>query len=416
MAKLADVALSGLRESFWLGAARARAYLNILAGLSALATLAYLLLSHLPLDPLGRPLGTDFASFWTASRIALAGHPADVWKPPVHEAMQVAMFGVQGGYAAFFYPPTFLLACLPLALAPYTASLAIWLLATGAAWVFMCRAWLGPRYGWLPIIAFPAVLINAAHGQNGFLTAALLGAGALLSGRRPILAGALVGLLIIKPHLAVLTPLFFLLSGNWKAMAAAAVTAGGLCLLSLLLFGLPSWQGFLQTSPLARAALEQNLVGYAKMQSAFAAARLLGAPISLAWLIQGLAALGGVIAMWRVGRSRSSLALGAALACATLLATPFLLDYDLTLLAVPLAWLFTQAMDDGFRPWERLILLAGFVLPLLSRVLAMTLHVPVAPIVVTALLLCIVRRATAPIAAVHPLAARTPFSSALEQT
>jgi hypothetical protein len=416
MVKLARKVVEGLSEARWLGEARARAYLNILAALSAIAAIAYLILSHLPFDPLGKPLGTDFASFWTASRIALAGHPADVWNPGIHEAAQVALFGAQAGYAAFFYPPTFLLVCLPLALAPYTLSLAVWLLVTGAAWVAMSRAWLGKQYGWLPIVAFPALLINAGHGQNGFLTAALLGTAALLSERRPLLAGGLVGLLIIKPHLAVLTPLFFLLSGNWKAIAAAALSAGGLCLVSLLIFGLPSWQGFLQTSALARAALEQDLVGYAKMQSAFAAARLLGAPLNLAWCVQGIAALGGAIAMWRVRGSRLTLAQGATLACATLLATPFLLDYDLTLLAVPLAWLFVQAAREGFLPWERLALLAGFTLPLASRSLATTLHAPIAPIVITALLLCVVRRATSPMAT-SPAASGLPASlSPSEQT
>ena len=40
-------------------------------------------------------------------------------------------------------------------------------------------------------LAYPAVLINIGHGQNGFLTAALLGGALIILDRRPILAGIL---------------------------------------------------------------------------------------------------------------------------------------------------------------------------------------------------------------------------------
>ena len=38
---------------------------------------------------------------------------------------------------------------------------------------------------------------------------------------------------------------------------------------------------------------------------------------------------------------------------AALLASPFLLDYDLTLLAIPLAWSVREALRAGFAPGER---------------------------------------------------------------
>jgi hypothetical protein len=52
--------------------------------------------------------------------------------------------------------------------------------------------------------AFPAVFVNIGHGQNGFLTAALLGSALLSLDRRPWLAGALIGLLAYKPQFGVL--------------------------------------------------------------------------------------------------------------------------------------------------------------------------------------------------------------------
>jgi hypothetical protein len=81
-----------------------------------------------------------------------------------------------------------------------------------------------------------------------------------------------------------------------------------------------------------------------------------------------------------------------------LLATPFLLDYDLTLLALPVAWL---AGEQGERalPWERTALVAAFFLPLCARPLAEFAGIPATPLVAAALLCLSLRRcgAAAPI-------------------
>jgi hypothetical protein len=384
-----------LSQANWLTKSRVRAYLVILAAMLGLAFASYMATAHDGLDLLGRPVGPDFASFWTASQLALAGQSAEAWNPTTHHAAQIAVFGQGAAYAAFFYPPPYLLVCLPLALMPYSQALGVWLLATGLAWVAVTRAWLDAPRDWLAVLAFPAVLLNIGHGQNGFLTAALLGGAALLNTSRPWLTGVLIGALIIKPHLAVLTPLFLLLTGNWRAILSAALTAAALCVLSLIVFGPEAWRAFFESSALARLALEQDLVGYAKMQSTFAAARLLGAPLSLAWGLQVVSALVAIVGLWRVARGARDQACGAALVCATLLTTPFLLDYDLILMGIPLAWLFNRARREGFLAWEKIALLAGFVLPLVARPLAMSLHLPIAPLVLLGLLTCIHRRVQA---------------------
>jgi hypothetical protein len=387
----ASAPLDTLRRADWLSPARARAYLWLIALASVIGACGYVYLSRSGLDPMGKPLGTDFASFWTASGLALDGHPQLAWSVEAHRAAQSDKFGEAAGYAAFFYPPPYLLICLPLALLPYGASLAVWLTVTGAGWAAMVRGWLGRENGWLPILAFPAVLVNAGHGQNGFLSAALFGAAALATDKRPWLAGFLFGSLVFKPHLAVLVPVFLILTGNWRAFIGAGVAAVAWCTASLAVFGWPAWEGFLANSALARQALEQNLVGYAKMQSTFGAARLEGASLTIALIFQGLTAAVGVVGLWATRRA-SARARGAMLVCATLLTTPFLFDYDLTLLAAPLAFLFRQGRREGFLPWEKLVLAAGFVLPIVSRSLAMFAHAPIAPIVVILVLVAVLRR------------------------
>lgn len=385
---------SVFRDADWLDGPRSSAYLRILAGGMVIAGAAWIALSHGGIDPTGKPLGTDFLSFWAASKLALAGHPDQVYDPAVHAAVERAAFpGTDIGYAAFFYPPVFLLICLPLAALPYLASLAAWLAVTGLACWQVLRGWLGRSASMLAALAFPATFSNLGHGQNAFLTTALFGGGGLLLAARPFLAGLCFGALAFKPHLGLLIPVALLAGRQWKAIAGAAVSAAGLIGLSWLAFGAPAWAGFLAASPLARAALERELVGSAKMQSVFAAVRLWHGPLPLAYAAQALVALAAAGAVAVVfHRRRNDPGAMAALVAATLLASPFLLDYDLMLLAPPLAWLFAQGARDGFRPWEKTGLLAAFLLPLASRILATDLHLPTAPPVLAILFLLIWRR------------------------
>ena len=386
---------AALRDGAWMTPERATVYLRIIAVLTLVDGLAWIALSHGGLDRLGKPLGTDFMSFWAASKLALGGHPAAAYDVSAHYAAQRAVFGgLDTGYAAFFYPPVYLLLCLPLALLPCIASLSAWLLATGFASWQVVRRFLGERAGWaLPALAYPAVMCNAGHGQNAFLTTALFGAGALSLSRRPILAGICFGALIFKPHLGILIPIALIAAGRWRAFFSAAATVLALAAASVAVFGVETWQAFLKISPLARAALEENYVGAEKMQSLFAAARLWHASVPVAYGLQaamtGLAAV--VIAMLARRRPEGG-AEGVALIAAAALASPFLLDYDLMLLAIPLAWVFAQGRRTGFLPWEKTVLTAAFLLPMISRLVADHLGLPLGPPVVLALFLIVARR------------------------
>ena len=398
--------LTPLREAPGLTRQRATAYGRILLAMSLAAELVWTVLAHGGLDRLGKPLGTDFIIFWTGSKLALSGHAAQVYDTAAYHAAQSRLFGRDVGYFPFFYPPIYLLVCLPLALMPYFAALAAWLAVTGLAYWRVTRAWLGERFDALPIFAFPAVLVNIGHGQNGFLTTALFGGGALMLNRRPILAGMLFGCMAYKPQLGLVIPLALIAAGRWKTIAAAAATVLVLAGLSAAVFGLDAWRGFLAVSPLARAALEQHLVGDAKMQGTFAAVRLLHGGLGLAYAMQiivTLAVCAGLILLQR--RAFRSPAEGPAMAAAALLASPFLLDYDLLLLAIPLAWMAREGVRTGFRPWEKLSLAAAFVLPIISRSLAQTIGLPLAPLVIGALFVLVLRRGleAAPIARPAPL-------------
>ena len=189
-------------------------------------------------------------------------------------------------------------------------------------------------------------------------------------------------------------PLGLLLAGRYRALAGMAATGAALAAASVVAFGWDAWAAFLAETPLTRATLERGLVDFAKMPSVYATLRELGAGSPLAYAAQGLAALaalGGLALALR--RERDARLQCAALAVATCLTTPFLLDYDLTLLIVPIAVLAEAGLARGFRPFEISVLAAAFLAPGFVRPLAQYAHLPVGPIVVAALGFVLLRRA-----------------------
>jgi len=71
--------LQELRSGRWLTAERARTYTLMLLSFYAIAAAGWIALSGGLTDPNGKPLGTDFSSFYAAGSLALDGHARDVY-------------------------------------------------------------------------------------------------------------------------------------------------------------------------------------------------------------------------------------------------------------------------------------------------------------------------------------------------
>jgi hypothetical protein len=87
--------------------------------------------------------------------------------------------------------------------------------------------------------------------------------------------------------------------------------------------------------------------------------------VPLAYAVQGGVALIALSALVLACRRRAD-AVMAMLPLATVLCSPFLLAYDLALLALPMAWLVREGVSRGFRAWDKPTLCAAFVAPLAS--------------------------------------------------
>jgi hypothetical protein len=306
-------------------------------------------------DAQGRGIPTDFVNVWSAGKLALDGLPAQAWDWDIQKHVQVAVLGQSYiGNFAWHYPPPFLFVAIFLAQFPYGMALIGWVAASSVPYLVAMRAIVGQPFGLLLGAAFPVVLANTLVGQNGFLTASLVGGTLYLLPKRPVLAGMCLGLLAYKPQYGVLFPLVLIAASQWTAFVTAGVVVAALAGLSWLAFGSESWQAFFHWMPMfSQAFFSEGRATWFKMQSVFGLVRFLGGGEPLAWAFQGLvsgAVTVGLVSMWR-SQTRYTLK-AAALATGTLLLTPYLFLYDMMVLAIPVALLVRIGLSDGFERYE----------------------------------------------------------------
>jgi alpha-1,2-mannosyltransferase len=401
LAEKGDAVASALRSGDWVTRERIRGYAILFLAISVVATLAlwtsgtWMSGAGL-LDAWGRPIGTDFANPYTAGLMALQGRAAEVYDYAAHYAEQVSFFhgGPDHPFYSWPYPPIFLLTAAPLALLPYVPALLVWLALTFALYLAAIWVILPRRLALLAASAFPAVFITVGHGHNAFLTAGLLGLGLAQLEKRPWLAGVLLGCLAYKPHLGLVLPLILLAGGHWRAIGGAAGAVVVLCAASVAAFGLEPWHAFLASGDVTRTVLlEAGSAGWFKIQSIFSAVRGWGGSVALAYAVQGvvsLAVLAGLGAAWLAGSGRRA---KAAACIGVLLVTPYVMDYDMAVLAPALAFLAAEGLPRGFRPYEKSLMAAAWAVPLFARVAAQHLHLPLAQIVMLLLFVATLKAA-----------------------
>ncbi|MCF8477921.1 MAG: DUF2029 domain-containing protein [Pseudolabrys sp.] len=435
MAGLLDI----LRSGAWLTRDRIRLVaLAVLA--AALIGLVFLVATSDGLnDRFDRPLGTDFSNVYAAGTYVLDGEAAAPFDPARQYAREQAIFGTATPFYGWHYPPFFLGLAALLAAMPYWLALLLWQGVTLVLYMLVIRsivAFAAPfplggegqgegvthdppppippqpsalgAAGHSPAgrgvesltlllaLAFPAVFINLGHGHNGFLTAALIGGALLMLDKRPIVAGILIGLLAYKPQFGLLIPLVLIVSGRWRTFFAAAATVAVLALAVTLVFGSEVWTAFVTSTGFTRTVvLEQGGTGWHKIQSVFSWVRMWGGPVALAYAVQGAVTFTIAVALVFIWRARVSFAWqAAALLIGTILATPYSLDYDLTLLAPAIAFLTADGMRRGFGDYEKTLLAVLWIAPLIARSVAETTMIPLAVPAMLATFAYLLHRAT----------------------
>lgn len=346
----------------------------------------------------GQVFGRDFINDWTGARLLLEGHARAIFTEGDYATAMARLWGPGLALHNFSYPPSLLALIGWTGALPYGWAIAAWS-AAGVALLLIAAGPLGRRpLSALAIVCSPAALICLDDGQNGLLTGALLVGGLTLSNRRPLLGGALIGLVTVKPQLGLLIPLALLLAGRWRTIAGAAASAAALLAVSLLIAGPEAWRWYLtEAAPFQRQILEHRGGTFQVMTPApFMAGRLIGLDLAQSYALQALASAAAVAIVarrfWRIGRAGA--AIGpldiALLLTAGFVASPYGFNYDMAGLA--LALLLAERADPSLgasAPW-RWASVALWTAPLVMMAAPMILRwrggttIPFGPILVAA--------------------------------
>lgn len=308
----------------------------------------------------------DFSMFWAAGRLAAAGHAAAAYDWTAIRQMQP--FG--GG--AFFYPPLFLLALVPFGMLAFPVAAIAWALATLAIYLAAMRRVLPGATALFAALAAPPVLFNLMLGQVDLLLAGLFAGALAVLDSQPVAAGVLIGMMACKPHFGVLLPLFLAVTGRWRVFASASLTVAALALLALLLFGAAPYAAFARMLAAANGALSHRgslaeWWSWTNLESLLGVLHMLGVGGAAAWWGQvAFAAATAAAALWFAAGGAPDDRKFAALAVAVFLVPPYSTPWDLAMLTVAFAFLARDFLANGSRRWERILLAAAYLFPLVD--------------------------------------------------
>ena len=266
--------------------------------------------------------------------------------------MQRAASG-SDSFMPWTYPPQFDLLLAPFGLISTGFAYFLFMAATLALYLIVLRSISGSHLVLALIVLLPAMVVTIACGQNGFLTGGLIGLVCLFIEERPIAAGLALGLMVIKPHLAITFAAYAILTRRWRVVVAAGAVVLLSSLLCTLVFGPRIWPALMQSVHDSATFLERGYYPLFRMISFYAGLRTLGVSASTAFLGQAVIAaccLGIIAVAWfRQFPARWCLGLTAMLAVSV---SPYAYDYDLPIFGIGLALLLPElkrAAGEGER-------------------------------------------------------------------
>ncbi len=332
-------------------------------------------------SPCGRP-ECDFSQFWPAGVLARAHQFGALYDPAGFWAARKLLLLPTAGRIDWIYPPPMLLPSMLISNLPFEWAFAAWTVGLTVLTILILR-W--ARLSW-PVVIIgllsPASLWNVELGQVGALMGALLLAALLMAARAPKRAGALAGLLILKPQIALLLPAVFLARRWFAGIIAATITVVAVLLLTLVTLHLDVWRAYLTAGTASAASILRApfALGYQQFGvSVFWMLRSFGAGPGFSDAAQALAtatAMAAAYVLWR--RDTTDVPSKAAITiCLSLLATPYGFTYDMVAYSLALA-MMAQSRNWQIDPLDAIL----FLWPALCPVVVMRTGLLLTPLVV----------------------------------
>ncbi len=325
---------------------------------------------------LGDNFHNDFTFYYAASRLGLAHGWSHLYDLRLMQEQLDAIGShiTVAQLARYVSPPPLAWLITPLTLVPYQVAYWMWSAVLVAALVLAWHlaapgsgrtrvTFLVAAFGWLPIV------YGLQLGQPVLLVAAGVAACYVLLKRgRDVEAGAMLGVLVFKPQLALLVPVVLLVSGRWRAFASSVIVLAAITAASLVALGPTGVTDYVDRLNLASAVAENQAQTIAAWIPNLEAARV----------VQGLIAAWTVGVAYRLRRRGPAVVLAVAL-IGGLAASPYVHYDDLAMLGLACLlflraargrWVIAYAIAlfiaaEGFPVWQAGPVLAGELIALL---------------------------------------------------
>jgi len=285
----------------------------------------------------GQAVFGDFLGFWSAGRAALDGLALQAYDPAIVGPYQTSAVPGLAYIATWNAPPTFLLIMSPLAALPFPIAALVLLTASLALYLFAAQK-LAPN-ALLFAATLPAALFQIGSVQTGLLVAGISALALHWLDTRPRVSGALIGLLAIKPHLALLWPILLVLTGRWRVFWFATASTLAFVLVAGAAFGFDSYTRFFDNLSASQSLISSQLISTPAYASLYANLLGVSAPHWVALALHAISAVAALFVASKIFLHGDRATQGAALCAVTLLVSPYLFFYDFTLLAVGAALL-----------------------------------------------------------------------------
>jgi Glycosyltransferase family 87 len=360
------------------------------------------------------PLAGDFLQEWIGGQMLRHGDHTRFYDPEYAQEWEhrTDVVGWQWNEADYFpmvYPPFYYALVMPLSYFPFMAACLVWVAIMGALYLLSWWLWLQlpgenrshSLASWcLPgSLFFMPLIENFTSCQKGsVLLLILTGTYSLLVRGRPLVAGLVFGCLAFKPQYALPIALVMLCKRQWWFVLGGAMTGGGLVAVCGCL-GLDLCQQYVEFSRHATEYLHSGGYDLSKSHSwhgffsllwsyAPSAGGVISVCTTAAWLITVVIVARSLRGECQPGSTTFAYQFSSLVIC-TVLLSPHVYTYDLTMLLLPLGLLFQhrqKLLDHPSSQYLPQLAILAFCGLGISPAIARATHVQISVLLMLAML------------------------------
>ncbi|MCX7560914.1 glycosyltransferase family 87 protein [Sulfitobacter sp. F26204] len=301
----------------------------------------------------------DFDIFHLAGTMIGEGNLAAAYDIPQFLARLETLPGHDGAAMFWSYPPPYNLVVAPLAWLPAWLSYILFIGASLAAYVAILRRLAGPDFHLVLLLMLPLMALCIRTGQNSFITGALVGLTCVYGLRSSVWAGVPLGLMVIKPHLALGLGMWSLLDRKWSIAAVSLTVVALICALATLVLGTEVWPQSLTAIRETGEILRDGNFALYRMTSFYVFGVTVGLEDQTALVLHLIVACAAVavLAVLCFSTLPPAVKIGAGVYVSAMI-SPYNYDYDLAMLGMAMALLMPTVRRFA-KPLEAKLLLAG---------------------------------------------------------